>query len=488
MFSRSPTKDAPLTQSFPVRWRVPAAILCSCILLQLAWPLAMMPLHMSSDYGEGWNAYWAARAMAGAPLYTDRLAAITNNYPPLSFYIAGVAGRLAGDQIIGGRLLSLAALAACAAMVGTVVARLGGGRGGAWASAGLFLLYVASFAWRYVGSDDPQWLAAAFTLAALLVLTRGEPVPSVARVVAACALLTVGGLVKHNQLALPIAVTVWLARGDRRLLIVWLASAAAMVGAAVLLLHAAFGPVLFDQLLRHRRVFKARYFINALGSLSGLLPEMVLAGMAWRGGRAGGPDRRMSLVLAFAWTALFLGIVERFGTGVSANAHFDSAIGFAIVAGVALGRDDLLRPGLRRRMTHVALLPLVAATLVMLPRTVDRFSHLAADKARWRTAIALVRAAPGPVACELPALCYWAGRPFLVDFYNYGQKLRMDGDPARLGPALGREAFALMVVVRDARFDAGDGRLPDRYNRVIAARYRTVMVLPEHVLLLTRRG
>lgn len=466
---------------------VMAAILTACLAVQLAWPLASVPLRVSWDYGEGWNAYWAARAMAGTPLYTDRLSAVTNNYPPLSFYITGVAGRLAGDQILAGRIVSLASLAACAAMIAALVARLGGGRRWGAAAAGAFLLYVGGFAWRYVGSDDPQWLAAGFTLAALLVLTRRDRA-SPGRIVAASALLVVGGLVKHNQLAAPIAVTLWLALADRRGLAIWLLGSALLVGAALLLLHAAFGPPLFDQVLHHRRLLKARYALTALQTLSGLLPEMGLAAALWAARRRHGGDRRILLVLLFAAVALPLGFVERLGTGVSVNAHFDGAIGLMVAAGVALGRVDVLSPRARSRLAAIALVPLVAATIVMLPGTIVHFSTRADARARWDRAIAMIRQAHGPVACELPALCYWAGKPFLVDFYNYGQKLRTIGDPARLDRAIARRGFALMVVVRDRRFLEDDGRLPDAYNRAVAANYRPVLALPDHGFVLAPRS
>ena len=458
-----------------------AVALATCLAVQLAWPLAVLPLHVSWDYGEGWNAYWAARAMAGAPLYTSEASPITDNYPPLSFYLFGLAGRLAGDQIIGGRLLSLAALAACTAMTGMLAARLGAGRRWGVATGGAFLLYAATFTWRYVGTHDPQWLAASFTVAALLLLS-GPRGPSVGRLVGAAALLVTGGLVKHNQLAAPIAVTIWLARGDRRLLAIWLAGGILFAGGALITLRAAFGPQLLEQVIHHHRLLKAQYAVDALETLSGLLPEMALAAVLWA--RTRHDEGGVMLLLLFASTALVLGMVERLGTGVSVNAHFDAALGLVAAAGVALGRGHVLTEPSRRRMAAIAFAPLALATLALVPGTVRRVVALRGSEARWQEAVAMIRSAQGPVACELPALCYWAGRPFLVDFYNYGQKLRTIGDPAHLYGAITRRSFAAVVVVRDRRFRAGDGRLPDAYNRAIAASYHPVLALPRDALML----
>ena len=52
-----------------------------------AWPVYRAFLNVEIQPNEGWNAYFADAAMGKMPLYpsTDQL--ITNNYPPLSFYI-----------------------------------------------------------------------------------------------------------------------------------------------------------------------------------------------------------------------------------------------------------------------------------------------------------------------------------------------------------------------------------------------------------------
>jgi len=46
------------------------------------------------DPNEGWNAYFADAAIHGGVLYPAADALITNNYPPLSFYLVGAAGLL----------------------------------------------------------------------------------------------------------------------------------------------------------------------------------------------------------------------------------------------------------------------------------------------------------------------------------------------------------------------------------------------------------
>ena len=69
--------------------------------------IATMGLRLPIDPNEGWNAYHAAAAMAGAPLYPGAQSTMINNYPPLSFYLAGALGRVLGDNIFAGRIVSL---------------------------------------------------------------------------------------------------------------------------------------------------------------------------------------------------------------------------------------------------------------------------------------------------------------------------------------------------------------------------------------------
>src|SRR5215469_15196231 len=75
-----------------------------------AWPVYRAFLNIEIENNEGWNAYFADAAMGKMPLYPSSAQLITNNYPPLSFYVVGLAGRLIGDAVLAGRLLSLFAV------------------------------------------------------------------------------------------------------------------------------------------------------------------------------------------------------------------------------------------------------------------------------------------------------------------------------------------------------------------------------------------
>ena len=82
-----------------------------------AWPVYRAFLNVEIQNNEGWNAYFADAAMAKVPLYPSPDQLITNNYPPLSFYLVGSVGRLVGDSLLAGRLLSLVAVIAIATAI-----------------------------------------------------------------------------------------------------------------------------------------------------------------------------------------------------------------------------------------------------------------------------------------------------------------------------------------------------------------------------------
>src|ERR1700747_2252711 len=106
--------------------RIGIAFMVVVSLLDLAYPLAHLPFQVPRSPNEGWNAIHAMQAMGGGALYPPSDGFMFNNYPPLSFYIVGLLGRLTGDDIMAGRILSIAAVFAIGANVALTVRNLGG--------------------------------------------------------------------------------------------------------------------------------------------------------------------------------------------------------------------------------------------------------------------------------------------------------------------------------------------------------------------------
>jgi hypothetical protein len=98
------------------------AALATLALIYFAWPVYRAFLPLQIDINEAWNAYQTDMLRAGQPLYSSN-DFITNNYPPLSFYVVNALAAATGiDVLYGGRLLSLAATVAIAFAVWPVCA------------------------------------------------------------------------------------------------------------------------------------------------------------------------------------------------------------------------------------------------------------------------------------------------------------------------------------------------------------------------------
>jgi len=135
-------------------------------------PLWSITVRVPASYDEGWNAYHAAAAIGGGMLYPSREGLISNNYPPLSFYVVGALGRLSGDNIIAGRLIALASLVAVAGNIFLVLRALGAARAQSGFGALLFLAYAGAFFRGYVAMDEPQWFGHALMTGGLVIFLR----------------------------------------------------------------------------------------------------------------------------------------------------------------------------------------------------------------------------------------------------------------------------------------------------------------------------
>ena len=175
--------------------------------------IATMGLHLPIDPNEGWNAYHAAAAMSGAPLYPGPQSFMVNNYPPLSFYLVGGLGRVLGDYIFAGRIVALLAFFFVSFGIFAAARRMGCQRYEASFGALLYASGLLVFT-DYVGIDDPQMLAHALAMAGFLLLLK-EP-RGAGRIGAAALLFVLAVFVKHNVIAMAVAMTVWLAVYDRR--------------------------------------------------------------------------------------------------------------------------------------------------------------------------------------------------------------------------------------------------------------------------------
>jgi len=370
-------------------------------------------LHFPFDPNEGWNAYHAATAMSGQALYPPAQSYFVNNYPPLSFYVVGLLGHATGDMIVAGRLVSFLAFLAVVAGVWRAARIMDSGYLGAGIGALLFAatLLIGS---DYVGMDDPQMLGHALEMGALLLVLRGRDWIAAFVFVAAI-------FVKHNLVAMPLAVALWLLVHDTRR---GLRFAAGGAGFSLLGL-AAFRLVYGSSLWTHLASARG-YSFDLLASSVGTwliwaaVPLLIFALLAALHGR----ERSASFVVIYAAIAIVVGIGFSGGAGVDANVFFDADIALALGVALAIGRlgsrDALWPAGLALSLLLPLFLGLVSDADWRDP---GFWLHPMADEAaRAQGDIAFLAAHKGPALCETLAYCYWAGKAAEVDVFNVGQE------------------------------------------------------------------
>ena len=403
------------------------AIGCAIGLMRV---VSSLGLQIPLDPNEGWNAYHTQAAMTGGTLYPGPASFLFNNYPPLSFYLVGVFGRLVGDNIVAGRIVSLLSLAAVGA---GIFASLRLMKAGAWNAIFAVLTFLAGLLvfTNYVGMDDPQLLGHAVGIVGLVILLREPKTTSTA--CAAALLMVLACFIKHNLVALPLAASTWLAISDRRNAIRFVVSGAAFALLGLVIFRLSFGVGLLGQLASPRLYS----FATLEGSVWSLLiwcglplvVTVVLLGSRRR-------DRYVVLCALYALIAVIVGTGFSGGAGVDLNVWFDAAIALSLSTGLALDR-------LARRTPTLAMafaLPfLVGLILFYDSEWLEQGFWLHPFEEEVRGAhrdVAFLKAQNGPVACEMQSLCYWAGQKAEIDVFNLGQayatRARSDNDLIRL--------------------------------------------------------
>lgn len=401
--------------------------------------VATMGLPVSIDPNEGWNAYFATAAFAGN-LYPVPADGVTNNYPPLSFYLVGAFAKWIGDAIVAGRIVALAAFVAVVAELFCVARLLGTSRRASLLAALVFAVGLCVFT-DYVGLNDPQMLAHAASLGgALIVLTHKRSWPAL---IAAAACFALAFFVKHNVIVLAATCAAWLLWTDRKAGLRFAIAGLGFLGLGLGLFFFVYGQPLWAILASPRSYALARLLAGLQAWLiwNGLPLIAALALLIRR-------DAAVRFASLFAAIGLALGLLFLGGAGVDANAMFEADMALALCTALAL---DRLPYGRSVLATAVALPILWGAGMRLYdegPTFVTAPGTYAATVSR--TDIAFLRAHPGPAMCALPSFCYWAGKPFAVDAFNLSERFATDAaGEADLIVRIDRHAFSVI------QFDPG---------------------------------
>ena len=409
-----------------------------------AWPVYRAFLNVEIENNEGWNAYFADAAMGRMPLYPSPDQLITNNYPPLSFYIVGLVGRFVGDPVLAGRLLSLVAVVAIATAIALSVRRLGGSGVAARISAAFFVATMSRFFMSRVGMNEPQLLSEAVMAFGFLgfLIARSNDRGYVGPVL----VMALAGFIKHNVIAMPFSALLWLGLYRRREAVKCFCVAAIAILTGIAVCYALFGSNFFLNILSPRH-YSLKYELGAVKDL-----EWVSVGLlaclcnAWAGPRDASV-RLCSCLIAIALGSYFL---QKSGSGVDINAQFDLVIAVAMGVGLAFTQISLwpLARRLRRDQAQAILLLAVCARLLaskQLQPVRMVFDHsfkseIAMREEAMTDSVERVRRITGDVMCPARTLLvgYRAGKPFAVDAFNAQQRI--------LAGALPKDAITARVA------------------------------------------
>jgi hypothetical protein len=401
-----------MNEALPLRILAAAAAAgCALGLMHIACTIG---LHVPFDPNEGWNAYFAQTAMTTGSPYPPAQSAMVDNYPPLSFYLVGIVAKMAGDAVIAGRIVALAAFVALAAGIEACARTMGANRIEALFAA-LFFSAGLMLTSDYVGMNDPQMLGHAVAIGGLWLVLREPRQPR--DMVGAAALFTLAFFVKHNLVVLPLAVAAWLVLLDRRLAMTFVGSGAVFGLVGLGMFKQAFGFSLLGVIASPRSY-------DAAGIWAGLRIWLAWSAAPLAGAAAlfaiARRDAQAMFCVIYAVIATLAGIYFLGGAGVDANALFDADIALALCAALLLNRLT----GWTGAAALFYALPLIIGLWSLDAQwwTGDFWLRpMAEDRAAASAEIALIKATPGPAICEMLSLCYWAGKPAAFDVFNMEQ-------------------------------------------------------------------
>lgn len=404
------------------RLAIYVAVLASLAVYLLIWPAWRAQFLFEIWPTEAWNAYFQDAAAGGGRLYPPADALIGNNYPPLSFYAIGYLGKLFGDNLFVGRVVSIVALLTLAVEIFLAVRILAGGITGAAIGALWYAAITAHASELYIGTNDPQLAGEAIMGAGLVwFLARDRDRRSA---LAPLLLMVVAGFWKHNIIAIPLTAVIWLLlrNGKAALRPVLLSAAAAATG--LLLCTAIYGRAFPDNLFATRE-YSFDHVIGHAGHLQWFaVAFLIWASWAWSA-RTSAAARFTVLYVAIGLATCLL---QWLGHGVGRNAEFDFVIALGIGIGVAFERIEtsLLAQRIGVGPSRDLLLVLLVLRLVVSDR---QGTAVLLIEPEFRTEVYTVEQAArldtlkvaeiqGDVFCSNKVVCRAAGKPFAVDEFK----------------------------------------------------------------------
>jgi hypothetical protein len=415
-----------------------AGLVLICAITLTAGSLLSIGFIFERNYNEGWNVYNTQRLIAHELIYDDNYWRV-NNYPIFSFLAVAGVNYVIDNLLLSGRIIALMSFVAVGVLAGAAIRRFGGDRVDAVFGGGCALGFCYLVAPAWVAVDDPQTFGEAIMLGGL-VSYISKP-PDRLTLLRTALLVVLGGFVKHNNLAIPLAITFDLSIRSPRWLPFWFACCAGLAAGCLGLTHLVAGGSFIDHLLSPR-LFEwhgARYHLaKYLRQSEFPLSLIILFARA-----IFSSDRRV--LASYGIVSIISATISSGFEGTSYNMFQDAAVFLAVAAGVMLhelrSRTIAGAPA-HERVAKVALTlsPLLLAQpiLARTPQAFAQIYHVSGlldiDRRAEQSFLAeaeYISKKHGPAVCESLLLCYRAGQPFTIDPFNSRQFIlagRLDQD------------------------------------------------------------
>src|SRR5271166_3236783 len=229
--------------------RIFAGLVLVCAITLSAGDVLSIGFTFERNYNEGWNVYNAQRLIDHELIYDDNYWRV-NNYPIFSFLAVLGVNFVAHNLLLSGRIIALVSFVAVGVLVAAVIRRVNGDRVDAVFGGGCALGFCYLVAPTWVAVDDPQTLGEAIMLGGL-VSHISKPTDRLSLLRTAL-LMTIAGFVKHNLVAIPLAITFDIAMRSPRRLLFWFGCCAVLAVGCLGLTHLVAGGTFVDHLLAPR--------------------------------------------------------------------------------------------------------------------------------------------------------------------------------------------------------------------------------------------
>jgi hypothetical protein len=124
-----------------------------------------------------------------------------------------------------------------------------------------------------------------------------------------------------------------------------------------------------------------------------------------------------------------------------------------------------------------------AFALSLFPKTLSDLGNLDARENETLSDIRMIAGMRrGRAACEALELCYWAKRDSAVDFFNYGQRLKVGRQPLTPCASVFDGEYISMVQLNSTGAQ-GSIQLPQACNDLIQQNYRPISMSTHGLLL-----